>query len=508
MLLILAGAIDLGRAFYAYVAVENAAKEGALYGSRHPLCDSASASCPDPRNVRWIVENEAANLKDGSGKSLLTTQVACQTPGGALVQPMNDCSNGDIYIVSVSHSFRLVTPILGDLLSSVLTLSSSSEATVIEDAFDPTGLEVLVWVDKSGAENATAIASSCIGADPSTSPGYYYAPCQDQLNRYNYLQFQEGQSVRYKVRLRNSGTIDLTSLSYTFSVNGSAIGKPSSCSLAGSLARNSQPVTCTFTRTVTATNPVGGVADYLVQVVAQGQAAGLPTGATSGSATVKVVPPPRLVVNLRAAPYRLGGDGNGVGGSAFYGSGDLTLARTTAPSQDATLRNPTGWLKVSVLNQGGTARNFGLVVTQDGSAVSLPSDCPLPTSLAAGGSPGDSFTCILPRTLTATRDYDFRATATASNAQYGGGDPSVRITTRTCRNATLVVPNLVDRLSPSPDGSRKTVGQARSLWQAAGFNGSFSTVPANAGNSVSVLTQSVVAYSCQAAGQSVQVDTR
>ena len=72
-------------------------------------------------------------------------------------------------------------------------------------------------------------------------------------------------------------------------------------------------------------------------------AEGLPTGWTSGSATIKVVPAPRLVVNLRAARYRLGGEGNGVGGTAQYGSGNLTLDRTTDQSSE---RNPpgAGWL--------------------------------------------------------------------------------------------------------------------------------------------------------------------
>ena len=42
LLLLLAATIDFGRLFYAYVAVENAAKEGALYGARSPLCDDAT----------------------------------------------------------------------------------------------------------------------------------------------------------------------------------------------------------------------------------------------------------------------------------------------------------------------------------------------------------------------------------------------------------------------------------------------------------------------------------
>ena len=40
-LILIAGAIDLGRLFYAYVAITNASKEGALYGASNPLCDDA-----------------------------------------------------------------------------------------------------------------------------------------------------------------------------------------------------------------------------------------------------------------------------------------------------------------------------------------------------------------------------------------------------------------------------------------------------------------------------------
>ncbi len=506
MLLILAGAVDLGRAFYAYVAVENAAKEGAFYGARHPMCAGSSSTCPDPLNVRWIVENEAANLKDRSGASELTTQAACRTPAGALVQPINDCVNGNIYVVQVTHTFRLVTPILGDIVGSSLTLGASSEATVVEDAFDPAGLEVLVWVDKAGADNASAITAACEAADPATSPGYYYAPCQDTLNRYNYLQFQEGDSVNFKVRVRNTGNVNLTSLSFSFSINGSEISKP--CSLQGSLARNSPPIFCTFNRTVVATDAIDGVADYLIQVDAEGRAGALSTGVTSGSGTIRVVPAPLLAVNLRAAPYRLGRDGNGIGGTASYGGGDLTFARTIDPSAERELREPTGWLKVSVVNEGGPASNFAVVVTQDGAALAFPADCQVPTSLAPGGSPGDRFTCILPSNLNDSRTYRFVATATARNAKYSGGDPTVEITTETCTDPKRVVPNLVDTLSPSADGSRKSVGQARALWQSAGFVGSFSTVPSTAPAGTPVLTQDVTAYTCEDTVQNVQAATR
>src|SRR5690242_4206047 len=70
MLLLVAAAVDLGRLFFGYVAVENAAKEGALFGSRYPLCtDSTNVNCDNAgQNVQWYVENEAASsLKNALG---------------------------------------------------------------------------------------------------------------------------------------------------------------------------------------------------------------------------------------------------------------------------------------------------------------------------------------------------------------------------------------------------------------------------------------------------------
>ena len=76
LLLVFAAAADLGRAFYGYVAVENAAKEGAFYGSRVPLCDDDSApQCANPNNVKWRVQKELEKQRvfDTSGNPLVPT---------------------------------------------------------------------------------------------------------------------------------------------------------------------------------------------------------------------------------------------------------------------------------------------------------------------------------------------------------------------------------------------------------------------------------------------------
>ena len=211
LLLLLAATVDFGRLFYAYVAVENAAKEGALYGARSPLCDdSTNPACSNPNNVAWHVTNEASNLKDSNGVSLLRSTVACRDTAGKLVQPINNCVDGYTYQVTVTSPFQLITPMLSTIVGQTHDAAGRGAVDRRLDAFDPTGLEALIWVDKTGASNAASITSACTQADPVSSSGYYYEPCQDSVNVDNYLQFQENTTVNYKVRIRNTGNINLT----------------------------------------------------------------------------------------------------------------------------------------------------------------------------------------------------------------------------------------------------------------------------------------------------------
>ncbi len=259
-------------------------------------------------------------------------------------------------------------------------------------------------------------------------------------------------------------------------------------------------VYCTFTKT--AVN--SGSGDDAVAVTAQGDAQGLPTGQTTGAAVIKVIPAPRLQISLLASPYRLGGSGNGTLGVIDYTTGGLTLDRNTS-SALTEVQNPTGWFYFKVVNQGGAAANFSANVTQQGAGV-LPASCPIPASLAASGQPGSVFSCVFPRTFNATQNYAFVGSASATNAIIvGGTQKSLTLTTATCSGGQLPVPNLVDTLNPSADGSRKTVAQAKSTWLAAGFTGALTTNPAGASNSLSAITQNQLAYSCKAANSTIIV---
>ncbi len=292
MLLLLGATIDLGRLFYSYVAVENAAKEGALAGARQPLCDAPGVPlCANPNNVVWHVTNEAPNLVDGSGNSLMSTTVACRMPDGTLVQSITDCLDGYTYQVTVSMPFTLITPLLSSVVPSNFTLTKEAQATVVTDAFDPSGLEVLMWVSVTNSDNTAEVTTNCTPADAVNSPGYYYQPCQDSSNVDHYLQFDSGQTVSYKVRVRNTGNIMLSSITYAFSENSVAFSTPSACSsaLPVNLAANSAPVYCSFTRTAEA--GASGGTDDIVSIQTSAKAAGLPAGVNATITDVKVVKP-------------------------------------------------------------------------------------------------------------------------------------------------------------------------------------------------------------------------
>ena len=125
LLLLLGGAIDLGRVFFARVAVESAAKEGVLFGARSPGCDVDRAGCADPGNVEWHIRNEAPGVD-------LTWDAECLR-GGAPVA-LGSCEANDTYRVTIEYTFNLVTPILSGILGSGIDIGTEANAVVFSDA--------------------------------------------------------------------------------------------------------------------------------------------------------------------------------------------------------------------------------------------------------------------------------------------------------------------------------------------------------------------------------------
>lgn len=104
LMMILTGVADLGRAYFTYVALGNAAGEGAAYGSFRPRCRSAADDydCGSPNNVVDRVRNE-------SQYGLIQTDnidaVIVETPNPTTPQI------GDPITVTVIYEYEFVMPL-------------------------------------------------------------------------------------------------------------------------------------------------------------------------------------------------------------------------------------------------------------------------------------------------------------------------------------------------------------------------------------------------------------
>lgn len=96
LLIILIGAVDLGRVFYSYITVTNAAREGARYGAANPPVDPSD---PTDDHVVGIIDR-VTNEASGQNIVIMSVGVAC---------PSGSCAHGDPIQVDVNYSFQLIT---------------------------------------------------------------------------------------------------------------------------------------------------------------------------------------------------------------------------------------------------------------------------------------------------------------------------------------------------------------------------------------------------------------
>ena len=111
LLLILLGILDLGRAYFTYIALADAAAEGAAYGAIHP------------DDTAQIVERAAE-----SSNGLVTLE-----PDMVSVD-LIDLSAGLPITVTVEYQYQLLTPIIQTLVpDGIITMRASVAQSIIND---------------------------------------------------------------------------------------------------------------------------------------------------------------------------------------------------------------------------------------------------------------------------------------------------------------------------------------------------------------------------------------
>ncbi len=113
LLLLLAGVLDLGRAYFTFLSLRDAAAEGAAYGSFDPT---------NAAEIEARVKRESpGGMIDWSGANVTTTIIGLPCRGGGVE-------------VTVQIDYTLLTPFVGSIVGSqTLPL----EATVVNTILNP-----------------------------------------------------------------------------------------------------------------------------------------------------------------------------------------------------------------------------------------------------------------------------------------------------------------------------------------------------------------------------------
>ena len=126
LLLLLVVAIDFGRLFATFVAVNNAAREGAAFAGLHPT-QFTSTDNADPENVTYRARQEVENPSD---TRFTAVTVAAPTCNPAPCPTVLGTGGGKTIRVSVSTNFTFFTPMVTAIFGSSIQLSASATAIV------------------------------------------------------------------------------------------------------------------------------------------------------------------------------------------------------------------------------------------------------------------------------------------------------------------------------------------------------------------------------------------
>lgn len=127
LLIVVAGVLDIGRAFFTFVAIENAAGEGAIFGSYHPS---------------WVTEADAqAAGADQPQYDNITARAQHESPTGVVdwnlatveVTHSGPITVGNQITVSVTYSYPIMTPFLNLILEDgVLPLRARAVQRILK----------------------------------------------------------------------------------------------------------------------------------------------------------------------------------------------------------------------------------------------------------------------------------------------------------------------------------------------------------------------------------------
>ncbi len=121
LMITLMGVFDIGRAYYALIALQDAVGEGAAFAAMNPTCVTASsgAQCADPNNIIWRTKNASPAGMVSSDSIRVQVMVG-------------DVASGSPITVTSTYSHSLVTFVIGSIVGSNVLPLQAQASTVIQ----------------------------------------------------------------------------------------------------------------------------------------------------------------------------------------------------------------------------------------------------------------------------------------------------------------------------------------------------------------------------------------
>ena len=125
LLIILAGVLDLGRMYYAYVMVTDAAAEGAAYAIVNPPDNPTDPADTNAAKIRARALSASGGLVEEDG----AVEIHCPTCPNTM--------SGDSITVTVTYDFSVMTPFINVLVpDGVIPVSATASESVLSGAVD------------------------------------------------------------------------------------------------------------------------------------------------------------------------------------------------------------------------------------------------------------------------------------------------------------------------------------------------------------------------------------
>jgi len=137
LLLILSGLLDIGRVYYIYIALEEAAQEAATFLAQNPWCqeptdtppaDAVLDNCSNPNNAEYRVLNASNQEIELARLQPIEYSYPLDLSGDPII------GIGSTVTVTIRYDFPLVTPIIRNAFGEEgITLSAEASHLIIQE---------------------------------------------------------------------------------------------------------------------------------------------------------------------------------------------------------------------------------------------------------------------------------------------------------------------------------------------------------------------------------------